>query len=44
VEWHDTPHFLGKRVEIPYAFVIRVVEVRDAAAQPRTVPKPAKKK
>jgi hypothetical protein len=32
------------RVEIPYAYVIRVVEVRDEAAQARAVPKPAKKK
>jgi hypothetical protein len=32
------------RVEIPYAYVLRVVEVRDEAAQPRAVPKPAKKK
>jgi hypothetical protein len=32
------------RVEIPYAYVIRVVEVRDEAAQVRPMPKPAKKK
>lgn len=32
------------RVEIPYAYVIRVVEVRDDAAQARPMPKPAKKK
>ncbi len=32
------------RVEIPYAYVIRVAEIRDEPAQPRGVPKPAKKK
>jgi len=32
------------RVEIPYSYVIRVAEARDEAAQPRAVPKPAKKK
>ena len=32
------------RVEIPYAYVIRVVEVRDDAAKLRAVPKPTKKK
>jgi hypothetical protein len=32
------------RVEIPYAYVIRVVEVREDAAQPRAASKPAKKK
>jgi hypothetical protein len=32
------------RVEIPYSYVIRVVEVRDDAAQVRAVPKPTKKK
>jgi hypothetical protein len=32
------------RVEIPYAYVIRVAEVREDAAQPRTVSKPARKK
>jgi hypothetical protein len=32
------------RVEIPYAYVIRVVEVREDAAQDRAVPKPAGKK
>jgi hypothetical protein len=32
------------RVEIPYAYVIRVAEMRDEAAQPRGVPKPTKKK
>jgi len=32
------------RVEIPYAYVIRVTEVREQGAQPRAVPKPAKKK
>jgi hypothetical protein len=32
------------RVEIPYAYVIRVAEVRDDAAQPRAVPKPTQKK
>jgi hypothetical protein len=32
------------RVEIPYSYVIRVVEVRDEAAQVRAVPKPTKKK
>ena len=32
------------RVEIPYAYVIRVVEVREEPAQPRAVPKPTKKK
>ena len=32
------------RVEIPYSYVIRVVEVRDEAAQARPVPKPVKKK
>jgi hypothetical protein len=31
-------------VEIPYAYVIRVVEVRDEAAQVRPMPKPTKKK
>ena len=31
------------RVEIPYAYVIRGVEVRDEAAQARPVPKFAKK-
>jgi hypothetical protein len=32
------------RVEIPYAYVIRVAEARAEAAQPRSVPKPPKKK
>jgi len=32
------------RVEIPYAYVIRVAEVREDAAQPRAVPKPARRK
>jgi hypothetical protein len=32
------------RVEIPYAYVIRVAEARAEATQPRGVPKPAKKK
>jgi hypothetical protein len=32
------------RVEIPYAYVIRVAEVREDAAQPRAVSKPTKKK
>ena len=32
------------RVEIPYAYVIRVAEMRDEATQPRGVPKPTKKK
>jgi hypothetical protein len=32
------------RVEIPYAYVIRVSEARDEAAQPRGVPKPPNKK
>jgi hypothetical protein len=32
------------RVEIPYAYVIRVAEARDEAAQPRGVPKPPNKK
>jgi hypothetical protein len=32
------------RVEIPYAYVIRVTEMREEAAQPRAVRKPAKKK
>ena len=32
------------RVEIPYAYVIRVVEVRDEASQARPVPKPTKRK
>lgn len=32
------------RVEIPYAYVIRVAEMRDETSQPRGVPKPAKKK
>jgi hypothetical protein len=32
------------RVEIPYAYVIRVAEVRVEAAQPRGLPKPTKKK
>jgi len=32
------------RVEIPYSYVIRVAEARDEAAQPRAVPKPAKRK
>ena len=32
------------RVEIPYSYVIRVVEMGDDAAQPRAVPKSAKKK
>ena len=32
------------RVEIPYAYVIRVAEVRAEAAQPRVVPKPTMKK
>jgi hypothetical protein len=32
------------RVEIPYAYVIRVTEMREEGAQPRAVPKPAKKK
>jgi len=31
------------RVEIPYAYVIRVTEVRDEAVQPRGVPKLTKK-
>jgi hypothetical protein len=31
------------RVEIPYAYVIRVVEVREDAARPRAGSKPAKK-
>ena len=31
------------RVEIPYAYVIRVVEVRDEAMPARPVAKPAKK-
>jgi hypothetical protein len=31
------------RVEIPYAYVIRVTEVRDEAGQPRVAPKPTKK-
>jgi hypothetical protein len=32
------------RVEIPYAYVMRVAEARDEATQPRSVPKPPKKK
>jgi hypothetical protein len=32
------------RVEIPYAYVIRVAEMRDEVAQPRAVPKPTKNK
>jgi hypothetical protein len=32
------------RVEIPYAYVIRVAEVRDETTQPRGVSKPAKKR
>jgi hypothetical protein len=32
------------RVEIPYSYVIRVLEIRDEAAQPRAVPKITKKK
>jgi hypothetical protein len=32
------------RVEIPYAYVIRVAEMRDEVAQPRAVPKPSKNK
>jgi hypothetical protein len=32
------------RVEIPYAYVIRVAEARDETAQLRSVPKPTKKK
>jgi hypothetical protein len=32
------------RVEIPYAYVIRVTEMREEGAPPRAVPKPAKKK
>jgi len=32
------------RVEIPYSYVIRVVEVRDEPAQARPVPKPDNKK
>jgi hypothetical protein len=32
------------RVEIPYAYVIRVAEIRDEASQPRGVPKAGKKK
>jgi hypothetical protein len=32
------------RVEIPYSYVIRVAEVGDETMQPRSVPKPAKKK
>jgi hypothetical protein len=32
------------RVEIPYAYVIRVAETRDEATRPRGVPKPTKKK
>ena len=32
------------RVEIPYAYVIRVTEVREDAAQPRAGSRPAKKK
>ena len=32
------------RVEIPYAYVIRVAEMREEAAQPRAMPKPTKKK
>jgi hypothetical protein len=32
------------RVEIPYSYVIRVVEVRDEAAHVRAVPKSTKKK
>jgi hypothetical protein len=31
------------RVEIPYAYVIRVAEAREAATQPRGAPKPTKK-
>ena len=32
------------RVEIPYSYVIRVVEVRDEATRPPGVPKSTKKK
>lgn len=32
------------RVEIPYAYVIRVVALRDDPAQPQVVPKPTEKK
>jgi hypothetical protein len=32
------------RVEIPYAYVIRVAEVRDETTQPRGASKPAKKR
>ncbi len=32
------------RVEIPYAYVIRVAEIRDETTQPRGVLKPTKKK
>jgi hypothetical protein len=32
------------RVEIPYSYVIRVTEMREEGAQPRGLPKPAKKK
>jgi hypothetical protein len=32
------------RVEIPYAYVIRVTEMREEGAQPGAMPKPAKKK
>jgi hypothetical protein len=32
------------RVEIPYSYIIRVLEFRDEAAQPRAVPKTTKKK
>ncbi|MGA7839811.1 MAG: hypothetical protein WBS17_18740 [Candidatus Acidiferrales bacterium] len=32
------------RVEIPYAYVIRVVEVREEPSQPRAVPRSTKKK
>jgi hypothetical protein len=32
------------RVEIPYAYVIRVAEARDEAMQPPSAPKPPKKK
>jgi hypothetical protein len=32
------------RVEIPYAYVIRVTEAHEESAQPRGLPKPPKKK
>lgn len=32
------------RVEVPYAYVIRVTEAREEPSQSRVVPKPAKKK